>query len=1073
MAYLKQSRVSIMKSGPFRAVRILTSSRSVLPYVVCMLLLFAGSWQPIGRARPGATKPRQQRNAFRQRQQMHEKGLFHDLAFRCVGPVVMSGRVVDIEPSPKDPYTFYVAYATGGLWKTENNGMRFTPIFEGQNAVAIGDVAIQNDDPNVIWVGTGEANSARSHYAGTGIYKTSDGGQTWQCMGLRNSHHIGRILIHPENPDVILVAAMGHLYTPNAQRGVFLTTDGGVSWEKVLYVNATTGAIDITFDPSNPEVLYAAMWEKVRRAWNIDESGPGSGIYRSVDGGRTWELLEGFAQDQHIGRIGLAVAPSNPNVVYALLDNQAPKPDEDQFGDAKISKRKLPTMTKADVMALTEEELANFMQRSGFHEDYTAKDIRKQLEADEITIQDLVDYVVKLDRDALTPVVKGAQVYRSADAGKTWTKMNLTDLDSMYNIAGYYFGQIRVSPENEDLIYIMGVPLLKSEDAGRTYDSIGGPGVHVDHHAMWIDPAHPQHIINGNDGGLNLTYDGGQTWQKLNYVPVGQFYAVNVDMAEPYNIYGGLQDNGTYKGSSRSVPNESEPWEHISGGDGFYIQIASDFTTYAGSQFGWYSRLDTNGRRAGVRPDQPRMDEPGLLYNWQTPILLSSHSDNVLYFGSNRLFRSLDRGENLRPISPVLTAPSDSGNVPYGTITTIAESKQTFGVVYVGTDDGRIHMTPDGGFTWKEIGRSLPQGLWCTRVETSNQTDGVVYVSLNGYRDDNFSVYLYKSEDFGQTWSSIKGNMPTEAVNVIREDPINPHVLYVGTDLGVFVSLDSGTSWQTLQNGIPFSPAHDLVIHPRDRELVVGTHGRSIYVMDVEPIQTLTPRVREKRVHVLPLPWRRDYNRWERKASALIRESEPDPIKIQYWSARERMSLITVKTKDGRVVHKQRHRSRQGINVVDWDLTVDRDAELAWQLNEAKKKLQEASEKLAKAREETAKNDADADAEGNLEKKPDNDGQVAKLVKAEEEAAEKVKVIQRTLDEAKEYADLPEQTRERMVRKVYLPQGQYTVTVRQGKQKDIQELTIGGDRKAPDKLDTAKKRAAETRKLLKDYDIEK
>jgi photosystem II stability/assembly factor-like uncharacterized protein len=468
------------------------------------------------------------------------------------------------------------------------------------------------------------------------------------------------------------------------------------------------------------------MWQKTRTAWNVDESGESSGIYKSTDCGATWKRLSGFVSGEHVGRIGLAVAPSNSSVVYALLDNQAPKPDEDQYEDDTISPRRLPTMSKAELLALTDRELGALLQRSGFDEDHTAESIRAQLDANDLTVQDLVDYAVRLNPEALTPLIRGAEVYRSEDAGETWAKMNLTDLDSMYNIAGYYFGQIRVAPDNPDLIYIMGVPLLKSEDGGRTYESIGGQGVHVDHHALWIDPAHPSHIINGNDGGLNLTYDGGETWQKLNFTSVGQFYAVNVDMAEPYNIYGGLQDNGTFKGSSRSIPNETAPWESIAGGDGFYIQIADDFTTYAGSQFGHYARIDTNGRRTRVRPDTPRMDEPGLRFNWQTPILLSAHSPNVLYYGSNRLFRSLDRGENLKPISPVLTQPAVSGNVPFGTITTIAESRQTFGILYVGTDDGHLHMTSDGGFTWKEIGNYLPQGLWCTRLETSHHKDGVV-----------------------------------------------------------------------------------------------------------------------------------------------------------------------------------------------------------------------------------------------------------------------------------------------------------------------------------------------------------
>ncbi len=1047
---------------------------------VALLLCLAGAfWQTAAADPAGATTPRERRQAFRQRRKMARKGLFRDLSFRCVGPVVMSGRVVDIEPCPDDPYTFFVAYATGGLWKTENNGMRFVPLFEGKDAVAIGDIAVQHDDPNTIWVGTGEANSARSHYSGTGLYKTTDGGATWKRRGLRDSHHIGRVLIHPDDPNTLLVAAMGHLYTPNAQRGVFLTDDGGDTWEKVLYVNTTTGAIDITFDPSDPSVVYAAMWEKTRRAWNIDESGPSSGIYKSTDGGRTWDLLDGFSQGKHIGRIGLAVAPSNPNVLYALLDNQAPKPDEDQYGDDKISKRKLPTMTKADVLALTDKELENFMRRCRFHEDYAVKDIRKQLDANEITVQDLVDYMVKLDPGALEPIVRGAEVYRSDDAGATWQKMNLTDLDAMYNIAGYYFGQVRVAPDDEDLIYIMGVPLLKSEDGGRTYDSIGGRGVHVDHHAMWIDPAHPRHIINGNDGGLNLTYDGGQTWQKLNYVPVGQFYAVNVDMAEPYNIYGGLQDNGTYKGSSRSVPNESAPWESIAGGDGFYIQIAPDFTTYAGSQWGHYARIETNGRRVRVRPDHPRMDEPGLRFNWQTPILLSSHSPNVLYYGANRLFRSLDQGENLRAISPVLTAPPESGNVPYGTITTIAESKQTFGILYAGTDDGRIHMTPDGGFSWKEIGQGLPKELWCSRLETSYQTDGVVYLSLNAYRNDDFEVYLYRSDDYGQTWSSIKGNLPAESVNVVREDPINPHVLYVGTDMGVFVSLDKGISWEALQNGIPVSPAHDLVIHPRDRDLVVGTHGRSIYVMDIEPIQKLTPKIRNKPVHVFELPWVGDYNRWDREPSALVRKSKRDPMKIRYWASRGGYAQITVKGKDDRLVHEWEQPSHRGVNVAEWDLAVDRDTELQWQLSEAQEELEEARDKLAKAKEkaeadpnetDTTEKDAEAQEEKSKEK---DDEKLAKLVKTEEEAAEKVETIQKVIDEAKQYADQPEATRERMIRKVYLSKGEYTIEVTLRKNADPQKLTVGGDRKRPEKPDTKKKRQAETLRLLEGYDIAK
>lgn len=1048
------------EAGKSRVSTTRSTQRPILTVLFVWLVLCV-----IGQVH-AATTPEQTTKAFKQRQKMHKKGLFHDMAFRCVGPVVMSGRVVDIQPDPQDPYSFYVAYATGGLWKTENNGMRFTPIFEGQSAIALGAIAVDPRNSDVIWAGTGEANSARSHYAGTGIFKTTDAGKTWQCMGLKDSHHIGRVLVNPRNSNHVFVAAMGHLYSENTQRGVFVTKDGGKTWKKTLYINPTTGAIDITFDPTNPNVLYAAMWEKTRQAWNIDESGPNSGIYKSVDGGENWTQLEGFPSGTHIGRIGLAVSPSNPSVLYALLDNQAPKPEEEQFGDTKISKRKLPTMTKAEVLALTDGELGGFLRQCGFHEDHSVEDIRAQLDANDLSVQDLVGYMLRLDPGALIPTVTGAQVYRSDNAGDTWQKMNLTDLDSMYNIAGYYFGQVRVAPDNADLIYIMGLPLLKSDDGGRTYESIGGPGVHVDHHAMWIDPAHPKHIINGNDGGLNLTYDGGETWQKLNFVSVGQFYAVNVDMAEPYNIYGGLQDNGTYKGSSRSVPNESAPWEHISGGDGFYIQIAPDFTTYAGSQFGHYARLDTNGRRARVRPGRPRMDEPGLRFNWQTPILLSPHSPNVLYYGANRVFRSLDRGENLKAFSPVLTTPEVSGNVPYGTITTIAESHQTFGVLYAGTDDGRIHMTPDAGFTWKEVGNYLPSDLWCTRIETSYHTDGVVYLSLNNYRRDDFNTYLYKSEDFGQTWVSVAGNLPAESVNVIREDPINPHVLYVGTDLGVFVSLNQGQTWEVLQNNIPVSPAHDLVIHPRDRDLVVGTHGRSIYVMDIESIQKLTPKVRDKAVHLFDVPWTRDNNRWSRDVSAVIRSSGPDPLTLTYWSREKGNASITVTTKDGRLVHKQHHKSRRGINRVTWDLTVDRDMELAKHMEDAREKLAKAEEALAKAQDKGSDKD-EAGPEADTKKDADK---IAKLTKDVESAKDKVEEIQKVIDEAEKYADQPEATRNRIVRTIYVTQGDYKVEIKIGEATDTQPLKVGGSRKAPEKLDSVKKRRAETERLLKDYE---
>ncbi|MBI9018934.1 MAG: glycosyl hydrolase [Phycisphaerae bacterium] len=1025
--------------------------------IACFLCMVTGEGQA---GQPQATTFAQRDQAFTKRLRMDKKGLFSDLEFRCVGPVVMSGRVVDVEPVPDEPYSFYVAYATGGLWKTENNGMRFKPVFEMQNAVSIGDIAVDPKCPDTIWVGTGEANSARSHYSGTGIFKTTDGGENWQCMGLQETHHVGRILVHPDDSNIIYVAAMGHLYTENPERGVFKSSDGGENWQKILYLNDKTGAIDIIFDPSNPDIIYAAMWQKVRRAWNIDECGPDSGIYKSTDGGENWNKLDSFPQNKYIGRIGLAVAPGNPKVVYALLDNHKPKPQEEQLGKALISVKKLALMTRQDVLDVPESELESFIRRARLPKVHTAKEIRRQLTEDEITVKDLYDYLVRLDSEAIIPETYGAEVYRSDDKGDSWTKMNLTYLDSMYNIAGYYFGQIRVSPDDEDRIYIMGVPLLASADGGRTYESIGKSNVHVDHHALWIDPAHPDHIINGNDGGLNITYDGGETWQKLNYVPVGQFYAINVDMAEPYNIYGGLQDNGTYKGSSRSVINESQPWEHISGGDGFYIQIADDFTVYAGSQWGHYSRMDTNGRRTRVRPDSPRMDEPGLRYNWQTPIMLSEHSSNVLYYGANRLFRSLDRGENLKPISPVLTEPQQSGNVPYGTITTMAESKQTFGLIYVGTDDGRVHMTDDGGIKWKEIGKSLPKGLWCTRIETSAHTDGLVYLSLSAYRNDDFTTFLYKSNNFGKSWKSIKGNLPDESVNVIREDPINPNVLYIGTDMGVFVTLNQGKSWEVMQNGMPITPVHDMVVHPRDRELVVGTFGRSIYVMDIEPIQTLTPKIKKEKIYLFEPDRIREYGNYYREPSAIVRDSRVNPLEIKYWLAKKGKVNISIKAEDGEIVKKFKDTGRAGINMLQWDLQVDRDVEIERQLDKCEKEVAEVQNKIEKL-----------DSSEQEKNKDDNVAKRKSLVLELEKKKQKLDSIRRVKNEPETYADQPKQTRDNMIQKIYISKGKYTLEIKSGKNTHSRELIVGDSsgKSASRKLDTVDKRQAETERLLKEY----
>ncbi|OQX94904.1 glycosyl hydrolase, partial [candidate division KSB1 bacterium 4572_119] len=571
-------------------------------------------------AQEKASTPSERQIAFEQRrQEMAKSSLFQNLPFRCVGPVVMSGRAVDIEPHPTDPYTFFVAYATGGLWRTNSIGMNFEPLFDNQNAITIGDIAIDPKNPNIIWVGTGENNSSRSSYAGTGIYKTTDGGKTWRFMGLSDSHHIGRIIIHPKNSDIVYVAALGHLYTENEERGIYRTKDGGKTWENILFINSRTGFIDLVINPKNPDILYGAAWEKDRKAWNLVEGGTSSGIYKSIDSGDSWTLLNGgFPQGEHVGRIGLAIFPENPEIVYALVDNQALRPEEEQKEDAEITARKLMTMEKKDILGLTDDDLSGFLRRFGFHSDYTAKIIRDKLTDNEITVEDLINFIKKNNPHAFDKTIIGGEVYRSENGGATWTKTNEDYIDSFYSTYGYYFGEIRVAPDNADKIYILGVPLLTSDDGGKNFCYLGGKGVHGDHQAFWIDPNFPDHMIDGNDGGLNITYNGGKSWWKLNYVPNGQFYSVNVDMAQPYNIYGGLQDNGVFKGSSLSKPLKSPPWERVYGGDGMYVQIdPEDFTIYTGLQFGNYARINPKSKRSTRITPRPRLFDPGLRYNWQ------------------------------------------------------------------------------------------------------------------------------------------------------------------------------------------------------------------------------------------------------------------------------------------------------------------------------------------------------------------------------------------------------------------------------------------------------------------------
>lgn len=875
-------------------------------------------------------------DAYEQRIRELPQSLVADVPLRNIGPTIMSGRVVDVEVNPQDPTQFYVAYASGSVFFTQNNGASFQPIFDDQATPTIGDIAV-DWARKVIWVGTGESNSSRSSYAGTGVYRSSDGGKTWQHLGLSDTHHIGRVVLHPQNPNVVWVAALGHLYSPNAERGVFKTEDGGKTWKKVLFINEDTGAIDLTPDPKNPNTLYAAMWYRTRRAWNFVESGETSGIYKSVDGGKTWALLTkegaGFPTGKGVGRIGLATS-ADGKWIYALLDNQFRRPKKEASSEEGLTKDRLRAMTKEAFLALKPEDVKTYLSKYRFPKSYTVERITQMVERDEIKPEALVTYLEDANQQLFDTDVIGAELYRSSDGGKTWKKTHDGYLDETYFTYGYYFGNVRVSPQNPEQVYILAYMITTSKDGGKTFQSLNGPNVHADHHALWANPNRAGHLINGNDGGLNISYDNGETWFKINTPSVGQFYTVTYDMAKPYRVYGGLQDNGVWFGPSDYemkpfawMDEGRYPYQSIGGGDGMQVQV--DFrdnkTVYYGSQFGFYQRRNTEtGAVQSVRP-RHQLGERPLRFNWQTPILLSRHHQDILYFGAQKLFRSMDQGATFEAISDDLTGGAQAGNVPYGTLTTLDESPLQFGLIYTGSDDGLIHVTQDGGVTWQRISDSLPQHLWVSRVRASRFEKGTVYATLNGYRWDHFAAYVYQSKDFGKTWTRLGLNLPQEPVNVILEDPVHSEFLYVGTDLGVYASLDGGNTFHAFQEGFPHTPVHDLAIQPEAQELIVGTHGRSLFTLDLTPIHALTAEVLAKGLYMLPAGKVTLRDDWGKRTSMFGKVNEPVQT-LQYYAQKAGELTVQVKDPEDKLLKTWKTTARMGLNRLSYDLTMTQDA---------------------------------------------------------------------------------------------------------------------------------------------------
>jgi photosystem II stability/assembly factor-like uncharacterized protein len=848
---------------------------SLLPCLLLLVTVLSNAQQVKPTAAADRMKITQQRAA------LEKKSVLNSISFRNIGPSVMSGRVTDLDVNPADPTEFYVAYASGGVWYTANNGQSFTPIFDSTETLTIGDIAV-NWKNGTIWVGTGEVNSSRSSYAGLGMYKSTDKGRTWKWSGLPDSHHIGKVQLHPTDDNTVWVAVLGHLYSPNTERGVYKTTDGGQTWKKTLYVDDNTGAVDLDINPQNPNEVYASVWYRTRRAWSFVPSGKTSGLYKSTDGGNTWTQLtkqgSGFPQGDILGRIGVAVYPKNPQIVYAILDNQQAKPDTAKKDTLVYALAELNNLSKEQFARLEERKLDTLLKRYRLSGKYTAKELKEQVATGQLKPTAIYDYLYVNTGFEGTPI--GAEVYRSDNGGQSWRKTNEKEL-TINSTYGYYFGKIYISPYNPDKVYAIGFTAQVSTNGGKTWKTMDKPVVHADHHALWVNPQKDSHLINGNDGGVNITYDNGDNWFKANTPTVGQFYSVVVDQATPYNVYGGLQDNGVWWGPSTN--RENPDWiadgdyafKQIVGGDGMQVQVDTrdNETTYAGSQFGNYSRLNRARPRGSfkrITPGHSMGDKP-YRFNWQSPILLSPHNQDIVYFGGNSFFRSMNRADTMIRMAD-LTRGDKGGNVPYGTITTITESPLRFGLIYAGTDDGNIQLSKDGGYSWtlvnaktnKSTDANLAAGLWVSRVLASRYKEPRVYATLNGYRFDDFAPYLYVSEDYGTTWTLLGKDLPMEPINVVREDPKNENILYVGTDGGLYVSFDRGQRFMMWNGGLPKAvPVHDIAIQERENEIVLGTHGRSLYIAKLEDVQGLQADkdwLKKKPAEKPKLPQRRSNN---------------------------------------------------------------------------------------------------------------------------------------------------------------------------------------------------------------------
>lgn len=780
---------------------------------------------------------------------------------RALGPTTMAGRISDLAVYEKEPRIFYVATASGGLWKTSNGGITIDPAFFKERTAALGSAAVDQDDPNHVWVGTGEQNNRNSTSWGDGVYRSTDGGKTWSHMGLKETRHIGEIVLHPKNKDTVYVAAMGNLWGPSKERGVYKTTDGGKTWQLILKTaNDLTGVVELVMDPKNPDTLLAASYERRRWAYKWQSGGEGTAIYKTTNGGKSWKMITKGIPAGPKGRIGMSYFRRDPRIVVACIEHE-----------------------------------------------------------------------------------KESGIYRSTDGGDSWTRVN------NLNPRPFYFSKIRQDPNDEDRIYMPGVNFHYSVNKGQTFRVLP-MNIHVDHHALWINPSDSSHMINGNDGGIGQTRDRGESWEMVNSMDIGQFYAIAVDMRKPYYVYGGLQDNGSWGGPTQQPINGAvkyTDWYQVGGGDGFHVQVEpGDWrVVYSMSQGGALSRLNQQtGQRAFIRPRPPQGET--YRFNWSSPLIISPHNDATIYFGGNRLFKSVNRGDAWKVISPDLstnneskiisrTNPSggvtkeDTGAERHCTIITISESPRQQGVVWVGTDDGLVWVTKDDGTTWTNVTANvpgLPSGTWVSRVSASAHVDGRAYATFDGHRNDDYKPYVFTTEDFGATWTPIFAGLgENDSCYVIKEGLRNPDLLIVGTELGMYISMDRGATFAKYISGT-FGTVRtdDVVIHPREFDLVVGTHGRSLWIVPINALEQLTAENRAKDVFLAKPAtayglgfgqggWfggDRDF------ASANTQPSG----RIEYWlkaATTEKVS-VQILNADGTVVATLDGTGNQGLNSVTW-----------------------------------------------------------------------------------------------------------------------------------------------------------